>query len=278
MDSKVHHAPQAILFDMDGTLLITTQRSDQSWQHVCAQFAPRLGLPPDLLFHALRESVAAYRKDIEHDAEKQRRDRLDPFTVRRETVEAALVHVGRENTSLAAEMVRTYEALREAHRELAPHALETLRTLRSREIQLGLLTNGNATYQRRKIEHHHLAPFFDCILIEEEFGTAKSDPRIYLAALSQLQVTPQEAWMVGDDVVFDIAVPQQLGMVAIWMDPARRGLPEKSPVHPDAIIHSFPELLDLEKEVNASEDFCVVVIAVLLEEQSLVFRQRKARI
>src|SRR5437868_3946420 len=62
MNSKVHHAPQAILFDMDGTLLITTQRSDQSWQHVCAQFAPRLGLPLDLLFHALRESIAAYRK------------------------------------------------------------------------------------------------------------------------------------------------------------------------------------------------------------------------
>jgi putative hydrolase of the HAD superfamily len=245
MDSKVHHAPQAILFDMDGTLLITIQRSDQSWQHVCAQFAPRLGLSPDPLFHALRECIAAYRKDIEHDAEKQRRDRLDPFTVRQETVEAALVHVGRENTALAAEMVRAYEALREAHRELAPHALETLRTLRSREIHLGLLTNGNATYQHRKIEQHHLAPFFDCILIEEEFGTAKSDPRIYLAALSRLQVTPQEAWMVGDDVAFDIAVPQKLGMMAIWIDPARRGLPEKSSVHPDAIIRRLAELLEL---------------------------------
>ena len=51
--------------------------------------------------------------------------------------------------------------------------------------------------------------------------------------------------MVGDDVVFDIAVPQQLGMVVIWMDPARRGLPEKSSVHPDAIIYTLPELLEL---------------------------------
>ena len=252
MDSKVHHAPQAILFDMDGTLLITTQRSDQSWQHVCAQFAPRFGLSPDLLLHALRERITAYRKDIEHDAEKQRRDRLDPFTVRQETVEAALVRVGLKDSTLAAEMVRAYEALREAHRELAPHALETLQTLWDRAMRLALLTNGNATYQRRKIEQHHLAPFFDCILIEEEFGTAKSDPRIYLAALLQLQVTPQEAWMVGDDVAFDIAVPQQLGMMAIWMDPARRGLPEKSPVHPDAIIHNLPELLELEKEASTS--------------------------
>src|SRR5260370_12723222 len=159
LNSKVHHASQAILFDMDGRLLITTQRSEQSWQHVCAQFAPRLGLPSDLLFHALRESIAAYREALEHDAVKQRGDRLDPFTMRRETVEAALIHVGREDTALAAEMVRAYEALREAHRELAPRALETLRTLRSREMRLALLTNGNASYQRRKISHHQLPSF-----------------------------------------------------------------------------------------------------------------------
>jgi beta-phosphoglucomutase-like phosphatase (HAD superfamily) len=58
MDSKVHHAPQAILFDMDGTLLITTQLSDQSWQHVCAQFAPRFGLPQKSFFtHCAKASL-----------------------------------------------------------------------------------------------------------------------------------------------------------------------------------------------------------------------------
>ena len=58
MDSKVHHAPQAILFDMDGTLLITTQLSDQSWQHVCAQFAPRFGLPQKSFYkHCAKASL-----------------------------------------------------------------------------------------------------------------------------------------------------------------------------------------------------------------------------
>jgi len=41
----VNRASKAVLFDMDGTLLITTQQSDQSWQQVCDQFAPHLGLP-----------------------------------------------------------------------------------------------------------------------------------------------------------------------------------------------------------------------------------------
>ncbi|MBV9688855.1 MAG: hypothetical protein JO202_03990 [Ktedonobacteraceae bacterium] len=85
---------------MDGVLLIPTHRSDQSWQQVCQQFAPRLGLSAHLLEKALRQSHCAYRKAIEHDAQKQRRDRLEPFETRRETVERGLQHLGRGESML----------------------------------------------------------------------------------------------------------------------------------------------------------------------------------
>lgn len=139
-------------------------------------------------------------------------------------------------------------APKEEYLEPVPHALDTLRSLRARKKRLGLLTNGNATYQRRKIGRHHLAPLFDCILSEEEFGVAKPDPRMYLAALEQLQITPREAWMVGDNVALDVGASQQLGIVAVWFHPARHSLLEESPVHPDRIIHALPELLDLDEE------------------------------
>ena len=233
---------------MDGTLLLTKQSPDQSWQQVCYQFASPYDLSPDLLLQALRESYVAYKSAIKDDAEKQRRDRLDPFAVRQEMVERALAQVGRKDSLLASAMVHAYESLREAHRQLAPHALEVLQTLRTAGVRLALLTNGNATYQRRKIQQHHLASLFDCILIEEEFGTAKPNPHIYLYALSQLHLSARETWMVGDDLGMDVAAPQQLGMIAIWFDPARRGLPKGSTVHPNAIIHTLPELLDLDEK------------------------------
>jgi HAD superfamily hydrolase (TIGR01549 family) len=47
-----------------------------------------------------------------------------------------------------------------------------------------LISNGNATHQRQKIKPHHLAPFFDAILIEEEFGVAKPNQKIFLEALN----------------------------------------------------------------------------------------------
>jgi len=66
--------------------------------------------------------------------------------------------------------------------------------------------------------------------------------------LEQLQITPREAWMVGDNLTLDVGAPQQLGIGGIWFDPARRGLPEETSVHPDHIIHTLPELLDLDEE------------------------------
>src|SRR5450755_2799071 len=131
-------------------------------------------------------------------------------------IEKALARVGKKDSQWASAMVHACEALREAHRQLTPHAFDTLQALEAKGIRLALLTNGNASYQRRKIQQHHLAPLFDFILVEEEFGAAKSDTHIYEYALTQFHLTAQDVWMVGDDLVMDVAIPQQLGILAIW--------------------------------------------------------------
>jgi len=236
--------PKGILFDMDGVLLVAPQSSDQSWRHVSQQFAPLLDLSSQQLEEALRVSRDQYQREIEHDSQKQRRDRLEPFETRRETVERALERLAKGDTALATEMVHVFESFREK-RQLSSSALDTLRMLRDRSLPLALISNGNAAYQRRKIEQHHLALFFDVILIEQEFGVAKPDPRIFLAALHQLHITAQDAWMVGDDLAFDIAASQELHIFAILCDLEKRGLPEGGSVHPDQTIHALPELLDL---------------------------------
>jgi putative hydrolase of the HAD superfamily len=247
---ETHCPAKAFLFDMDGTLLLSTQTPDESWQHVCSQFAPQLHLSPSILVQALRESYIKHKRDVGNNADKQRKDRLDPFAMQRAMVEQALIAVGMTNTGLAIKMVQEYDALRETHRKLAPYALDTLQVLRTQQKHLGLLTNGNATYQRRKIEQHHLAPFFDTILIEEEFGTPKSDPRIYIAALEQLEATPQATWMVGDDLLFDIATPHRLGITTIWFDSERQGLLPTNTIKPDHVVHALSELLELERTLH----------------------------
>ena len=154
-------SPRGILFDMDGVLLVTNQSPAQSWREVFQQFAPTLDISLEILVQAFQESRDAYKCEIEYNAEEQRRDRLEPFETRQETVESTLKALNKGDKSVAVEMVHIYEALREAHLQLAPHALEVLQELRKRGLPLALISNGNATYQRRKITQHRLSPFFD---------------------------------------------------------------------------------------------------------------------
>jgi hypothetical protein len=71
---------------MDGTLLSATETADQSWQKVCFHMAPHYHLAPEILLQAIRESYTTYKNAIQNDEKKQRRDRLDPFTVRLEMI------------------------------------------------------------------------------------------------------------------------------------------------------------------------------------------------
>ena len=49
--------------------------------------------------------------------------------------------------------------------------------------------------------------------------------------------------MVGDNLEWDVAAPQRLGLRAVWVDGPGRGLP-KARGRTDRIIRAFPELIE----------------------------------
>lgn len=235
--------PKAILFDMDDTILAYSQNSDSSWRLVCEQFADKLdNIHPETLIKAIKVNSSAYWSD----PERHRIGRLDLDKTRQKIVADTLVQFGIDNPLLARDMASAYALHREETIKPFPDAVQTLQELRKRGVLLGLLTNGNAVIQRRRIEKHELSSYFDYILIEGEFGIGKPDRRVYLQALDQLAVKPEETWMVGDNLEWEVAVPQSLGIFAIWFDFACVGLPESSIIHPDRIIRSLSELLNSE--------------------------------
>jgi putative hydrolase of the HAD superfamily len=121
-------------------------------------------------------------------------------------------------------------------------AIDTLSWLRSTGCRLALLTNGAAQPQRAKIERFGLAEFFEHILIEGERGFGKPDPRVYLTALDHLALAPADVWMIGDNLEWDVAAPQRLGIFAIWVDRAGTGLSAGHRVRPDRIIRRLSEV------------------------------------
>jgi hypothetical protein len=75
-----------------------------------------------------------------------------------------------------------------------------------------------------------------------EHGFGKPEERAYNHAMEVLGVGPEETWMVGDNLEWEIVAPQQLGIYAIWHDGYGVGLPRNSPIRPDRIIRRLSEL------------------------------------
>ena len=231
--------PKALLLDLDDTILAYVTLADEVWQVVCSQFATKLqGQPPDQLLTAFQE----YRQWYWSDPERHLRGRLNPHLARQELIEGALTRVGIDAPSLVADMSQEYLVQRDAAVRPFPGAMDALKRFKESGVRLALITNGNGELQRRKVERFDLAPYFECIVIEGEFGAGKPEERVYLHALRSLQARPEEAWMVGDNLEWDVAAPQRLGLHGIWIDVAGTGLPATTDVRPDRTIRSLEEL------------------------------------
>jgi putative hydrolase of the HAD superfamily len=231
--------PGAVLLDLDDTILNDSGKVEQCWRDACAAYASELA---DIGQLVVFETIQKTSRWFWSDPERHRAGRLELDAARREVVRRALLEIGTANTSLADKIADAYSHHRDMGMEPLPDAIDTVRWLRDGGCRLALLTNGAGPSQRKKISRFGLTELFDTILVEGEVGFGKPDERIYNLALEQLGVTASEAWMVGDNLEWDIAPAQKLGLLAIWIDVHGEGVPPTSSIHPDRVIRALSEL------------------------------------
>src|SRR5262249_19457776 len=152
------------------------------------------------------------------DPDRHRTERIDMLGAWRKIAARGLEDIGVPSDQHAASIADDFAVRRWKRMELFPEVPATLERLRRQGVPLALVTNGDRGQQRRKIEQFDLARFFDVILIEGEFGAGKPDDRVYQHVLEALGIRALDAWMVGDNLEWDVAGPQRLGMRGIWVD------------------------------------------------------------
>jgi len=232
--------PTAIFLDLDDTIISYDAAVADSWQRVCSHFVPQVpGADSVTLYAAVKAETDWYWSD----PARHRIGRLDLPAARRLVVTAALRRFGVTDQELVYAMAAMRTTLHEAAIAPFPGAIETLRHWRDIDIRLALITNGASDAQNRKIDRFALRAYFDCIVVEGDFGTGKPDPLVFHHALQSLKVSPSCTWMIGDNLSADIAPAQTLGLTAIWHDIHGAGLPIDAPVVPDRIIHALHELV-----------------------------------
>ena len=83
--------------------------------------------------------------------------------------------------------------------------------------------------------------YFDFIMTGYEAGCDKTNPKMYKKVVEILNVRPEEAVMIGDDVPIDIVLPKKMGINAILLD--RQGKNVEC-LHADAVIRGLDEAVE----------------------------------
>lgn len=100
----------------------------------------------------------------------------------------------------------------------------------SRVLPVIIVTNGISKVQHGRMEGSEVRHFISGMVISEEVGAAKPDPRMLELAMEKAGVTDRRrALMLGDSLSSDIAAAANAGVDACWFNPrgARnaKGLP-----------------------------------------------------
>jgi FMN phosphatase YigB (HAD superfamily) len=99
--------------------------------------------------------------------------------------------------------------------------LDQLGVARSRGWSIGVVTNGDAQVQARKLAAAGLNAAVDSICVSGAEGVRKPDPRIFVLAAERAGAPLQPGWMIGDHPDADIAGARHVGLGTVWLSRGR---------------------------------------------------------
>ena len=247
-----------LLFDLGGTLH-DVRSTDESRRRFSEHLIRRLGqygivldTDPDTLSALLRRNAEDYKQRGERDltelpeAEVWNDWYLKDF------------HIGRERLEpIAEELSFLYDYKRVENMRKA-RLKETVETLRSMGIRLGVVSNIISTsLVPHVLNEYGIAKDFECIVMSSSTGIRKPDPRIFEITMDKMGVTAAETGYVGDTISRDVrgARNAHMGLVIQVNNPAiaHRDVNFRGPdaPKPDYLIQELYEIPPIIERVNA---------------------------
>lgn len=221
-DTNKYDCPEAMIFDLDGTLFQTETLLEPVHRRLFAQLHAEglygeVAPPIDRLLGSLGMLLSDIWKQVMPDGSPEAHERANELMLQYEMEELAK-GVG----------------------SLYPGVAETLTELRRRGVRLFIASNGLEIYVKGVPAGRGIGELFEGTYSAGEFGTA-SKVDLVRRLLDTFGV--KSAWMVGDRSS-DIAAGKENGLFVVGCDYAgfrREGELDGS----DAVIGEFSELLDL---------------------------------
>lgn len=195
-----------LLVDNDNTLMDFSHAEYLSLKEVLQAWQ----LPDDdTVCNAYHHINDALWKALERGETTQQQLKYDRFA-------QLLEHLGRTDLD-AAELSQRFASNLSTHAELLPGAMALLEAIHG-QMKIALVSNGVSAIQRGRLSRCTFTPLLDAVLISEEIGVKKPDPRMVDMALEALGCTDRsQAVLLGDSLSADIPAAVNAGIDSIYL-------------------------------------------------------------
>lgn len=227
----------AVLFDLDDTLCDDTGQMFESIRAV-AGLVPG-GDPEAIAEGYWRISHRFWTYEI-HQRPPESLESIREMLWQQTLEDAGVPYSPAELVTLAAH----YGVAREKTPPPFADAEPTLVALKARGLRLGIVTNGVSESHVGKLARLGLGHHFDTVLMPDQTGFAKPDPRQFHLACQRLGVLPEHTAHVGDSLVSDVGGARNAGLCAIWYNPENKPRPETAS-EPHHTIRALLEIFQL---------------------------------
>lgn len=222
---------QWLLFDADGTLFDFAQAESQALSTTLASFGLQIQPHHFQIYHAINRRVWQAFERGEITAATLRQQRSADF----------IAAIGLDVS--VQQFTQTYLHRLGQQTMLLDGAEQVIQAL-SPAYALMLITNGLKEVQRARWAASSLRPYFSDIVISDEVGVAKPDPRIFDVAFTQMDNPPRsQVLMIGDSLSSDILGGVQYGLDTCWLNRQEKPAPDHLPIRYE--IHQLRELLEI---------------------------------
>ena len=146
------------------------------------------------------------------------------------------------SSALAEQLSEDFLHLTTAHFSLLPGAEELVRYL-AKKYPLTVVTNGFVEVQYEKFDKSGLRDCFAHIVLSEEVGCQKPNPRIFEEALRMNGLQAEDVVMIGDSWNSDIQGAINAGIDQIWIRKSQDPLPEGQSA--TYLVQSLSEVMEI---------------------------------
>ncbi|MED0937253.1 HAD family hydrolase [Bacillus cereus] len=189
---------QAVLFDLDGTLLDRRQSLEQFIHDQYNRFTPHL-------MNIEKSEYCSRFLELDNNG----------YTWK-DKVYATLLCEYNITTLTPEQLLHDYITNFQHHCIPFQNMHELLQRLTQQNIKIGIITNGFTDFQINNLRALNIHTYTNTILVSEAEGIKKPHPEIFERALQKLDVKATECLYVGDHPENDVLGSERVGILGVW--------------------------------------------------------------